>query len=68
MQIIHTVNDPRCPLEQAELFIDKLKTTGKKEGEDYEVYIVKDYGYWSTDIAFRKQVFSEQLNFFRKNL
>ena len=68
LKIIHTVNDPRCPLEQAELFVEKLKSKGKKEGQDYEYTIMKDFGHGSIDIEFRKRDLYEELNFFSKML
>ena len=66
IKIFHTVNDPRCPLEQAEIFVEKLKVLGKKEGIDYEYTVVKDFGHSSNDINFRKNYLEEELNYFNK--
>ncbi len=34
--MIHGVNDPRCPIEQARTFRDALENMGWEEGEDFE--------------------------------
>ena len=68
LKIIHTVNDPRCPIDQAESFVEKLKTAGKKEGTDFELVVIGDKGHGSVDINFRIQFMKEMISFFKKSL
>lgn len=68
LQIIHTTNDPRCTLSQAEVVKEKLIKMGKKEGEDFDYQIFGNAGHGSSEIAFRLQFFQKQLEFFNKNL
>jgi dipeptidyl aminopeptidase/acylaminoacyl peptidase len=49
IKLIHSENDQRCPMEQAELFREKLSESGKTEGKDFEYTILKDWGHWSED-------------------
>jgi dipeptidyl aminopeptidase/acylaminoacyl peptidase len=49
LQIIHGENDPRCPIDQAEIFRDKLLDIGKKEGEDFEYVVLTDEGHGSLE-------------------
>lgn len=48
--MIHGVNDPRCPIEQARIFADALEDMGWKEGEDFELEELGEEGHGSTDI------------------
>lgn len=50
MLIIHGTNDPRCPIEQARVFRDRLVELGKKEGQDFEYVELSDEGHGSADI------------------
>jgi len=68
LQIIHAENDPRCPLEQAELFKDRLIELGKKEGKDFEYVILSDEGHGSMDIAQRTRMYKLTAEFFEKTL
>ena len=66
LKIIHTVNDPRCPVDQAYIFIDKLLLLGKQEGVDFESNIFEDFGHSSDAKEFRKRELTETLDFFIK--
>ena len=48
--IVHGVNDPRCPIEQARLFRDALLERGWTEGEAFEYTELGAEGHGSTDI------------------
>jgi dipeptidyl aminopeptidase/acylaminoacyl peptidase len=54
MLIVHGRNDPRCPLNQATRFIEKLKTSGKTQGVDFEVDIF-DEGHGSANRALQER-------------
>lgn len=49
LQIIHGVNDPRCPISQARTFRDKLLDLGYKEGADFEYEELGAQGHGSAD-------------------
>lgn len=55
--IIHGVNDPRCPIEQARLFRDALDDRGWVESEDYEYVELGEEGHGSTDIQQKIRAF-----------
>jgi len=48
--MIHGVNDPRCPIEQARIFKEGLEEMGWVEGEDFEYEELSEEGHGSTDI------------------
>ncbi|MFW6038332.1 MAG: S9 family peptidase [Candidatus Saliniplasma sp.] len=48
--MIHGVNDPRCPIEQARIFKEGLEEMGWEEGEDFEYEELSEEGHGSTDI------------------
>ena len=50
IHIVHGVNDPRCPIDQARLFRDALTDRGWVEGDDFEYTELGDEGHGSTDI------------------
>lgn len=66
--ILHGVNDPRCPVQQARIFRDKLLELGFKEGEDF-IYLerAEGHGGWS-DVEARIQTIEIVVNFFDRNL
>jgi len=68
LQIIHAENDPRCPLEQAEIFKDRLLEAGKKEGEDFEYIVLTDEGHGSMDIEKRTRMFNYLVEYFERTL
>lgn len=52
MLILHGTNDPRCPVNQARGFRDRLVELGRREGEDFEYHEFEDEGHGSGgDIA-----------------
>ncbi len=55
--MIHGVNDPRCPIEQARIFADALEDMGWKEGEDFELEELGEEGHGSTDISQKIRAF-----------
>jgi dipeptidyl aminopeptidase/acylaminoacyl peptidase len=50
LMIVHGVNDPRCPIEQARIVRERLLELGKVEGEDFEYVELGEEGHGSTDI------------------
>ncbi|MFW9806861.1 MAG: S9 family peptidase [Candidatus Thorarchaeota archaeon] len=68
LQIIHGENDPRCPLEQAEMFRDRLLELGKKEGEDFEYVVLSDEGHGSFDTVQRIRMFKHLVDYFNTEL
>ncbi len=50
LQIVHGVNDPRCPVEQSRIFRDRLLELGYQEGKDFEYVEFSDIGHGSIDI------------------
>jgi dipeptidyl aminopeptidase/acylaminoacyl peptidase len=65
--IIHGRNDPRCPLNQATGFIEKLEAAGKVQGEDFEVEIF-DEGHGSADRGLRERHWRMTLDFLERHL
>ncbi len=55
--MIHGVNDPRCPIEQARIFAEALEDMGWKKGEDYELEELGEEGHGSTDISQKIRAF-----------
>ncbi len=55
--MIHGVNDPRCPIEQARIFRDALEDMGWEEGEDFELEELGEEGHGSTDISQKIRAF-----------
>ena len=49
--IMHGVNDPRCPIEQARIVRDRLLELGRIEGEDFEYIEFTGVGHASSDIG-----------------
>ena len=68
LQIIHAVNDPRCPLTQAEIFKDNLLKAGRREGVDFEYVVLEEQGHWSDDISQQLQYYKHLLKFLEENL
>ena len=46
--IMHGVNDPRCPISQSRLVVEKLKNKGFEEGKDFEYVEFADEGHGSS--------------------
>ncbi|MFX1536234.1 MAG: S9 family peptidase [Promethearchaeota archaeon] len=69
IQMIHGVNDPRCPVEESRQFRDKLLEMGKKEGEDYEYTEFGEEGHGGmSDIKMRIRTFKLFIDFFKRRL
>ncbi|MBS3789215.1 prolyl oligopeptidase family serine peptidase, partial [Candidatus Bipolaricaulota bacterium] len=66
--IVHGVNDPRCPIEQARIFKEKLEDRGWKEGEDFEYEELGEEGHGSTDIRQKIRVFKIMENYLGRRL
>ncbi|MHA1874485.1 MAG: prolyl oligopeptidase family serine peptidase [Candidatus Heimdallarchaeaceae archaeon] len=71
--IIHGKNDPRCPISQARVFIEKLKENGWKEGKKgnktYEYVEFDDIGHGGySDPNFRIRTFKAMLDFLDRRM
>ncbi|MHB9286440.1 prolyl oligopeptidase family serine peptidase [Halobacteriales archaeon Cl-PHB] len=55
--MIHGVNDPRCPIDQARIFRDALEERGWTQGDDFEYEELGEEGHASTDIQQKIRVF-----------
>ncbi len=55
--MVHGVNDPRCPIDQARIFKEGLEDIGWKEGEDFEYEELSEEGHGSTDISQKIRAF-----------
>jgi dipeptidyl aminopeptidase/acylaminoacyl peptidase len=66
--IIHGTNDPRCPVSQSRLFVDRLRTLGRREGEDFTYVEWDDEGHGSVDIAAKDRRFSLVLDWLSETL
>lgn len=58
LMMVHGKNDPRCPIDQARRFRERLEELGKVEGRDFFYYELSEQGHFSTDME-------EQLASFR---
>jgi len=66
--ILHGVNDPRCPVEQARTFRDRLLELGRRPGKDFEYEEYGDEGHGSMDIGQKLRMFGRMTRFFDKEL
>jgi dipeptidyl aminopeptidase/acylaminoacyl peptidase len=66
--MVHGVNDPRCPVEQSQVFRDRLLELGKKEGEDFEYVELADEGHGSSDIKQKIRTFRILADYLEKVL
>ncbi len=66
--MIHGVNDPRCPIDQARIFKDGLEKMGWKEGEDFEYEELSEEGHGSTDINQKIRAFKILEDFLERRL
>ncbi|MFC7073784.1 S9 family peptidase [Halovenus rubra] len=58
LYMVHGVNDPRCPVEQARIFRDALEERGWEEDEDFAYTELTDEGHGSTDIDQKIRMFT----------
>lgn len=63
LQIVHGVNDPRCPVEQSRIFRDKLLQLGYQEGKDFEYVEFGDIGHGSQDIEHKIRWYKQLADF-----
>ena len=73
IQMIHGVNDPRCPVEESRQFRDKLIEMGWKEGTEgektFEYVEFGDEGHGAfSDIGMRIRTFKLFIDFFKRRL
>ncbi|MHA1200395.1 MAG: S9 family peptidase [Candidatus Heimdallarchaeaceae archaeon] len=73
IQMIHGVNDPRCPVEESRQFRDKLLEMGWTEGTEgektYEYVEFADEGHGAySDIGMRIRTFKLFIDFFKRRL
>ncbi|MBY9000154.1 MAG: S9 family peptidase [Candidatus Heimdallarchaeota archaeon] len=73
IQMIHGVNDPRCPVEESRQFRDKLIEMGWKEESEgdktYEYIEFADEGHGAySDIGMRIRTFKLFVDFFKRRL
>jgi dipeptidyl aminopeptidase/acylaminoacyl peptidase len=66
--ILHGVNDPRCPVNQARAFRDRLVASGRKEGKDFEYEEYGDEGHGSSDIQQKLRMWGRMVEFFDRTL
>jgi dipeptidyl aminopeptidase/acylaminoacyl peptidase len=67
--MVQGVDDPRCPVEQARIFRDRLLELGFEEGKDFE-YVELEGGHmgWYTNIQSKIQQVKLIADFFDRNL
>ncbi len=68
LSIVHGVNDPRCPIDQARLFRDAMLECGFREGEDFEYNELGAEGHGSTDIEQKVRKFDLLDDFLERRL
>ncbi|MEO8606526.1 MAG: S9 family peptidase [Chloroflexota bacterium] len=68
MLIVHGINDPRCPIEQARIFRDRLVELGKVEGRDFEYVELAEEGHGSTDIGQKIRSYRLLVDFMQRSL
>jgi dipeptidyl aminopeptidase/acylaminoacyl peptidase len=66
--IIHGVNDPRCPIEQARVFRDRLLELGKVEGQNFEYVELGEEGHGSSDIQQKIRSYRLLVDFLQRSL
>ena len=66
--MVHGVNDPRCPVDQSQIFRDRLLELGRKEGEDFEYVELSDEGHGSSDIKQKIRTFRILADYLEKVL
>lgn len=66
--ILHGINDPRCPIEQARIFRDALIAAGKEEGSDFKYVELGEQGHGSADISQKTETYHMLLDYFNAHL
>ncbi len=65
--IVHGVNDPRCPIDQARAFRDRLLGAGRVLGRDFE-YLELPEGHGSSDVEQKLRCYATVAEFFARAL
>ena len=68
LQIIHGLNDPRCPITQARHFRARLLDLNYQEGKDFEYIEFGDQGHGSADIEHKIKWYSLLVDYMGRNL
>jgi dipeptidyl aminopeptidase/acylaminoacyl peptidase len=66
--IVHGANDPRCPIDQAQRYRDRLLQLGRHEGEDFEYVELGAEGHGSSDIEQKLRTARIVTEFFERTL
>jgi len=66
--VVHGVNDPRCPIEQARVVRERLLALGRREGEDFEYVEKGAEGHGSTDIDQKTETYRLLADFLARRL
>ncbi|HEY7295563.1 MAG TPA: S9 family peptidase, partial [Dehalococcoidia bacterium] len=66
--ILHGVNDPRCPIEQARVVRERLLALGRREGEDFEYVEKGAEGHGSTDVEQKTETYRLLADFLARRL
>ena len=66
--MVHGVNDPRCPVDQARNYRDRLLSLGRREGVDFEYIELGEEGHGSADIEQKLRSARIVTGFFEKTL
>jgi len=66
--IVHGVNDPRCPIDQARVVRDRLLALGRREGEDFEYVELSEEGHGTTDLDQKVRTFRLLADFLKRSL
>lgn len=64
--IIHGISDPRCPIEQARLFRDKLTELNFTEGEHFDYEELTEEGHGSADQEQKIRIFELMADFLER--
>lgn len=68
MLMMHGVNDPRCPVNQARGFRDALLQAGRAEDRDFEYVELADEGHFAGDIAGKTRTFRLLVDYLGRRL
>ncbi len=66
--ILHGTNDPRCPVSQSRLFVERLRALARREGDDFTYVEWDDEGHGSVDINAKLRRFGLVLDWLDRTL
>ncbi len=66
--IVHGINDPRCPIDQARRYRERLLALGRREGVDFEYVELGEEGHGSYDIEQKLRSARIVASFFERTL